>query len=242
MSGEGRDRSGPAAETRAVAERYARRTAAGASDRYSLLRPEVWQTVQERQRALLRLFVAHGVRDLGALRLTEVGCGSGGNLLELLRLGFAPQHLRGIELLPDRFEAARAALPAAVALELGDASVAEIAPASQDLVLQSTVFTSLLDRAFQQRLADAMWSWLKPGGAVLWYDFTVDNPRNPDVRGVPLSRVRELFPQGRIDARRVTLAPPLARLACRAHPALYTVLNALPLLRTHLLAWIEKPR
>jgi hypothetical protein len=39
---------------------------------------------------------------------------------------------------------------------------------------------------------------------------------------------------------RVTLAPPLARTVCRVHPALYTALNALPLLRTHLLCWIEK--
>ena len=237
------DRPDPAAETRQVAERYARRAAApGAGDRYSPLRPEVWQTLHERQRVLLQLLAAHGRRDLASLRLVEVGCGSGGNLLELLRLGFAPQHLRGIELLPERFAAARAVLPAAVLLEQGDASVARVEAGSQDLVLASTVFSSLLDRAFQQQLADAMWSWLAPGGAVLWYDFTFDNPRNPDVRGVPLSRLRGLFPAGRIDARRVTLAPPLARLVCRAHPALYTVFNALPLLRTHLLAWIDKPR
>lgn len=211
------------------------------SDLYSLLRPEVWQTVQERQRALLRLFARHGLRELSALRLLEVGCGSGGNLLELLRLGFAPQHLAGIELLPERFEAARAALPAAVQLTPGDACAVPVPPASQDLVLQSTVFSSLLDEAFQQRLADAMWRWLKPGGAVLWYDFTFDNPRNPDVRGVPMKRVRELFPQGRIDAKRVTLTPPLARAVCALHPSLYTWFNLLPLLRTHRLVWIGKP-
>jgi multidrug efflux pump subunit AcrA (membrane-fusion protein) len=84
-------------------------------------------------------------------------------------------------------------------------------------------------------------SWLRPGGAVLWYDFTMNNPRNPDVRGVPLSRVRALFPGATIDARRVTLAPPLARPLCRLHPLLYPVVNAVPLLRTHRLAWIEKP-
>ncbi len=108
-------------------------------------------------------------------------------------------------------------------------------------MLQSTVFTSLLDDGFQQRLADTMWRWVKPGGAVLWYDFTVNNPRNPDVRGVPLARVRQLFPQGRIDARRVTLAPPLARAVCRIHSSLYGVLNTVPWLRSHLLAWVGKP-
>ena len=226
------------AETEAVAARYARRVADG---RYSLLRPEVWQMMQERQRAMLQLLAAQGLHDVAALKVAEVGCGAGGNLLELLRTGFLPEHLTGIELLDDRFEAARQVLPASVALLQGDASVMPIEPGSLDIVLQSTVFTSLLDPTFQQQLADAMWRWLRPGGAVLWYDFTVNNPRNPDVRGVPLARVQALFPKGRITARRVTLAPPLARAACRIHPALYGALNLLPPLRTHVLAWIENP-
>lgn len=225
-------------EPRAVAERYARRRV---GDRYSLLRPEVWQSVQERQRAMLWLFERAGLANLSTLRLLEVGCGSGGNLLELLRLGFMPEHLTAIELLPERCEQARHVLPAALNVIEGDALQADVAAASQDVVFVSTVFSSLLDDAFQQRLADAMWRWLRPGGAVLWYDFTYDNPRNPDVRGVPLSRVRALFPKARVTARRVTLAPPIARAVCRLHPALYTLFNALPPLRTHLLCWIVKP-
>jgi hypothetical protein len=108
-------------------------------------------------------------------------------------------------------------------------------------VLLSTVFSSLLDSRFQQRLADVLWGWIQPGGGVLWYDFTVNNPSNPDVRGVPLARVRQMFAKGRVSYRRVTLAPPLARAVCRVHPALYHVFNRAPLLRTHVLAWIAKP-
>jgi len=225
-------------EARKVAERYARRDV---GDRYSALNPDVWQTLQERQRAMLALFARAGVRNVSGLKLTEVGCGAGGNLLELLRIGFAPEHLTGLELLPERHVQARRVLPAATSVWQGDAADAPVEAASQDIVLQSTVFSSLLDDAFQQRLADAMWRWLRPGGAVLWYDFTVDNPRNPDVRGVPLRRVRELFPLACIAHRRVTLAPPLARRVARVHPALYTAFNVLPLLRTHVLAWIAKP-
>jgi hypothetical protein len=131
-------------------------------------------------------------------------------------------------------------LPAAVKLHLGDASQADIEAGSQDLVLQSTVFSSILDDGVQQGLAEAMWRWLKPGGAVLWYDFIVDNPRNRDVRGVPLRRVRELFPQGQLHAQRLTLAPPIARAVCRLHPSAYTVFNSIPWLRSHVLAVIEK--
>ncbi|MBX3606830.1 MAG: class I SAM-dependent methyltransferase [Piscinibacter sp.] len=197
--------------------------------------------VQERQRAMLGMFARTGLPDLGTLHLLEVGCGSGGNLLELLRFGFRPEHLAGVELLPERLAQARACLPAALTLHGGDATGIELPAAAQDIVFVSTVFSSLLDEAFQQRLADTMWRWLRPGGGVLWYDFTVDNPRNPDVRGVPLARVRQLFPLGVLQARRITLAPPIARRVVRLHPALYTVLNTVPALRTHVLAWIAKP-
>lgn len=223
-------------ELQRIAERYARRDA---GDRYSLLRPEVWQMWQERQRELLKLLATRAGRPADWCA-TEVGCGAGGNLLDLLRLGLLPAHLTGVELLPERLTAARTALPEGVRLLAGDAATADIAPASQDLVLQSTVFSSILDDALQQRVADAMWRWVRPGGAVVWYDFTVNNPRNPDVRGVPLKRVRALFPAcpaERFTARRVTLAPPLAR----ALPAAYGLLNLVPWLRTHRLVLIEKP-
>ncbi|HKX42886.1 MAG TPA: class I SAM-dependent methyltransferase [Burkholderiaceae bacterium] len=226
-------------EPESIRERYARRIAN--DPRYSLSNPAALRAWQERQRAMLALFRQLGWADLSALKLLEVGSGSGGNLVELVMLGFAPARLAGIELLPERHAMARARLPESVRLLQGDATALTPRDASVDIVLQSTVFSSLLDDAFQQRLADAMWASVKPGGGVLWYDFTVDNPRNPDVRGVPLARVRELFPQGRVQARRVTLAPPIARAACRVHPSFYTLLNALPLLRTHVLAWIAKP-
>ncbi|MBX3622297.1 MAG: class I SAM-dependent methyltransferase [Rhizobacter sp.] len=226
-------------EARSVRERYARRLPQ--DPRYSLLNPAALWPLQERQRAMLALFARLGFHDLATLRLHEVGCGTGSNLLELIQLGFRPEHLSGVELLGERFDDARLRLPESVSLQQGDALALAPAPESVDIVLQSTVFSSLLDDAFQQQLAASMWAALKPGGGVLWYDFTVDNPRNRDVRGVPLERVRALFPQGRVQARRITLAPPIARAVVRVHPALYTLFNALPLLRTHVLCWVAKP-
>jgi SAM-dependent methyltransferase len=224
-------------ETRAVAERYARRPA---TDLYNPLRPEVQLARQERERALARLLQTHAPRPLAELDLLEVGCGAGDNLLDLIRLGAQPARVIGNELLAARAAVARQRLPAAVQLLEGDATALALPPASVDIVLQYTVFSSILDDAFQQQLAAAMWRWVAPGGAVLWYDFTVNNPRNRDVRGVPLARVAQLFPQARISAHKVTLAPPIARRVCRLHPALYPLLNSLPPLRTHVLAWVGK--
>ncbi len=228
----------PRGEPQAVAERYARRAV---GDRYDPRRPEVLLERQGRERALVALLNRHLGRPLADCRVLEVGCGGGDNLLDLLRLGATPAHLVGNELLPERAARARERLPAAVAVRAGDALALPFDAASFDLVLQYTVFSSLLDDAFQQRLAGAMWRWVKPGGAVLWYDFAFDNPRNADVRGVPVARLRRLFPEAVVDLRRVTLAPPLARAAVRVHPALARALAALPWLRTHRLAWVGKP-
>ena len=225
-------------ETVSVEARYARRVPH--DPRYSLLNPAALLPMQERQRAVLALFKRLGWTDLSEKTLLEVGCGTGGNLLELVWMGFLPKHLSGIELLAERYAVARERLPDAVDLRLGDASALGIAPASVDIVLQATVFSSLLDDAFQQRLADAMWAAVKPGGGVLWYDFTYDNPRNPDVRGVPVRRLKTLFPQARIRVQRLTLAPPITRAVTRIHPSLYGLFNTFPALRTHVLAWLGK--
>lgn len=227
-------------ELRRISERYARRTAQTAQ-RYSRFNADVLAGVQEKQRALTSLLSRHGRASLGGCTILEIGCGSGTNLLELILLGAMPENLVGNELLPDRLAVASHMLPGAVRLHPGDAAELPFADASFDIVYQSTVFSSILDDALQARIAHSMWRWLRPGGGVLWYDFTYNNPANPDVRGVPLARVRSLFPDARIDARRITLAPPLARRVVRLHERLYGLFNLVPLLRTHLLCWIEKP-
>ena len=213
--------------------------------RHAFLHPDVWQTVQERQRAMVRLFVELGWLDLSRIRALEVGCGTGGNLLELLRMGFMPRHLKGIELDEARHAHACEVLPSALRLirgdVLGDEAQRLIPPSSHDMVIQATVFSSVLDEVTQGQLARTMWRWVRPGGGVLWYDFTVNNPQNPRVRGIPLERVQQLFPEARLMVRPITLAPPLARWACRRHPALYHLFNAIPGLRTHALVWAAKP-
>ncbi len=229
-------------ESSAVRDRYARRAGSVKPGTYSMLEPDVLLRVQERQREMVRLLVhVAGFPAVSEVDLLEVGCGTGGNLLEFLQLGFKPGNLQGIELLEDRAAIARAVLPPALELHVIDACDASIPPVSQDIVFQSVVFSSLLDDRYQAVLARRMWEWVRPGGGILWYDFTMDNPRNPDVRGVPVRRIRELFPLGRMIARRVTLAPPLARRLARMNPVLCHLAAALPFLRTHVLCWIGKP-
>jgi SAM-dependent methyltransferase len=161
-------------------------------------------------------------------------------LLRLLSFGFQPENMVANELLEERAAIARRFLPAAVRVIQGDATTMDIEDEAFDVVFQSTVFTSILDTSFQQCLADRMWRLVRPGGGVLWYDFIYNNPKNPDVKGVPVSRIRRLFPEGKLTCWRLTLAPPISRRVTRVHPFMYAVFNLFPLLRTHVLCWIEK--
>ena len=227
-------------ELSAVAERYDRRKATIAADLYDPINAGVSMSRQERERALIRWIRTSGLAPLHDKTLLEIGCGSGANLLQMIQLGFRPENLVGNELLADRSAQARERLPNATRIAVGDASSLDLGAERFDVVFQSTVFSSILDDEFQARLARRIWMLVKPGGQVLWYDFTFDNPRNPDVRGVPVARIRTLFPGGRLSVRRLTLAPPIARPLARVHPSLYTLANLVPLLRTHVLCWIRK--
>ena len=199
-------------ETHAVQARYARRDSSADAQRYSLYaNAAALQAQQERLQGMARLWRAHGWHSLADKALLEVGCGSGGNLLDLLRLGATPTQLTGIELLSERVAAACAVLPSGVQLIEGDACAAPVADASQQAVLAFTVFSSLLDPGYRQQFARTLWRWVAPGGGVLVYDFVVNNPHNPDVRKVPPAELHTLFPNARLRSLRLTLAPPLAR-------------------------------
>jgi SAM-dependent methyltransferase len=224
-------------EAHAVIERYQRR-----HRQYSPLDPAVYQSRQELERALIKWLKYLGVTSAGHLRAFEIGCGSGGVLLQLLRLGFQPQNIAGNELQPELVERARATLPAATHIYAGDAADLTLPDGEFDVVIQSLVLSSILDDSFQQALARRMWDLAKPGGGVLSYDFDYNNPANPDVCAVTFKRIRQLFPHGHVTSWRLTLAPPLSRAVTRIHPAAYTFLNVVPFLRTHLLCWIAKPQ
>jgi hypothetical protein len=84
-----------------------------------------------------------------------------------------------------------------------------------------------------------MWRVLRPGGAVLSYDFRFQG-RNPAVKAIHPREIRALFPEGTFMHRRVTLAPPIARRLARWSWLACELLHVIPWLRTHDLVLIQK--
>ena len=227
-------------ESELIKERYSKREQNEEFRKYSIFNPEVMYAVIEKERAIINIFKSCGLIPVENKRLLEIGCGNGINLLNMIRLGFNPKNLKGNELLPDRIKAAKSILSPSVEIYEGDALELDFERESFDIVYQSVVFTSILNDNFQEKLAEKMWSWVKTGGGVLWYDFIYNNPSNPDVRGVTIDRVKKLFPDGEIVCKKITLAPPISRRVTKLHPSLYSFFNMFPFLRTHVLCWIGK--
>ncbi len=193
--------------------------------------------------------VARGGNDVTpGRRFSQVGrplSGSGFRLARLARnpaqLGVRERDLHGIDRDPIEVNRGREVLPPAD-LRAGDVSNLPWESNRFRLVIASTLFTSLLDQGVRQRAADEITRVLAKGGALLWYDLAVNNPRNPAVRKVSRQELRQLFPRLAGEIRSVTLAPPLARLVAPRSWVLATLMEAIPLLRTHLLAVLVKPR
>jgi ubiquinone/menaquinone biosynthesis C-methylase UbiE len=197
---------------------------------------------QEQERDVLGLFRRVGVSDLSRLRVLEVGCGTGEWLRKLVMWGARPEHLAGIEILESRVTEARALCAPAVTITHGDAASIDAPDASFDIVMQFTLFTSLLADEARRRVAAEMVRVMKPDGVIVWYDYFAPSPSNPNVRPVRRREIDRLFHGCRIALRRATLAPPVARIVAPRAWWVCELLQKMPLFRTHYLGEIRRNR
>jgi SAM-dependent methyltransferase len=226
-------------EAARVREAYRRRATRSLDDRYDYWQPANLFIYQSRERALATLLDREGLLPLTGRRILDAGCGDGGVLVQLLRLGARLEDMHGIDLLEDRVARAREWLPGA-RIEPGDVQALTYPDSSFDLVLGFTLLSSVVGDAARARVAAEMLRVARPGGCILLYDFRV-NPTNRDARPLKPEEVRALFPGRRATFRSGTLAPPLVRALVRAPGGWLacTALEMLPFLRTHFLAAIR---
>jgi ubiquinone/menaquinone biosynthesis C-methylase UbiE len=196
---------------------------------------------RERDAAVKRMLAEAGFMPLTACRILEVGCGWGKVLAELVRWGALPRNVLGIDLIPEAIEFARRQHPD-IQFEVANGEEIPFEATSFDLVVFYTVFSSILDDRVALQVAAEARRVLRPGGAIVWYDFRLNNPRNRHVRGVPRAVIRHLFPGLEARLHRVTVVPPLARRLGQYTSRLYPVLATLPFLLTHYAGLLIKPR
>jgi ubiquinone/menaquinone biosynthesis C-methylase UbiE len=219
---------------------YRRREREIDADRYAPWQPSQLFLRAGRERAAAALLRRTAAFPAAGSPCLEIGYGTGGWLPDLLCWGLAEGDLHGVEIDARRAAAARQRFPSAD-LRVGDATELPWPSGEFRLVVASTVFTSILDADVRRLVAEESWRVLAPGGALLWYDFRISNPANPNVRGVRRREIRELYPSAEGLFRSVSLAPPLLRLVAPVSTLLSAALEALPLLRTHWIAVLKKP-
>jgi SAM-dependent methyltransferase len=209
--------------------------------RYAWHRPDIVFQHAMRTRVLSRMLAATLGTDLGAMRVIDVGCGTGSFLRQLIDWGATPANLLGTELQQDRLDLARPRSAPDIRWHCGPLSA--LPADSADLVSANTVISSVLDPELRQRLAGDMWRLLKPGGWCLVFDFRYNNPRNPHVRKLTRAELDGYWPGQRQQYQTLLLAPPVGR-ALAALPALVTeTLAALaPPLRSHFIYMVQKQR
>jgi len=195
--------------------------------------------IHQREKALLDILNKFNYSDLTNKKILDVGCGTGGTLRRFIDYGAKPENLYGIDLLEDRIEVAKQLNPK-INFICGDSSNLQYPDDYFDIVMQFTVFTSIYDVELKKKIASEMLRVLKVDGIIVWYDFHIDNPKNPDVKRVKKNEIHSLFPNCEIFLKRITLAPPIARKIAPFSITLCQILEKIPFLCTHYLGIIQK--
>lgn len=182
----------------------------------------------------IRKITSEFIKITSDTTILEIGAGQGGNIPLLLKMGFNETNIYLNELLPERISALQRNYPNIKLFE-GNALTINF-KLKFDIIFQSTVFTSILNKNDRITLATKMWELLNPSGIILWYDFIYNNPKNKNVKKVSVLEVKKIFQKAtKSKIIKTTLAPPIGRRVGK----LYHFFN-LPFLRSHILAVFQK--
>lgn len=247
-----------------IRKEYAQRDEQGISEIYSYSNPAFVFHMQERERAILNLLKQEKI-DLSQSNILDVGCGTGHVLQRFL--DFGAKEGTGIDLMESRLRMGKDQYPR-LRLFQGNAAQLPFRENEFDFVMQFMCFSSVLDSAMRQKVADEMWRVLRPGGVILFYDlcprsfwlrlslkvnalpkkFRIKNsseekPRmlySTPTQPMSQSEIRELFQIKRLQIHRVSLDFKFASFAYRLS-IMRILLSWIPFLKTHYLALIRKP-
>ncbi|TAK34805.1 MAG: class I SAM-dependent methyltransferase [Chloroflexota bacterium] len=150
--------------------------------------------------------------------LLEVGCGGGAGIPNLLRLGFDPARIYGVDLLADRISEASGRFPTAHFV-CGDARCLDFEEGAFDIVLESTMFVSITDHEISRAIAAEMLRVVRRDGYIVLADWRYAKPGGTSYAGLSRGRIDQLFQVGRqtriVGVHHGALVPPLGRYLSR---------------------------
>jgi len=229
------------AERERIVDEYERRDREVSEAYYSMTQPANMLMHFQTVRACTNLLGDAGLLPLSGRRILDVGCGTGGWLLQFAQCDADPALMSGIDLSRDRIDRAKRRLPQAD-LRTGCASTLPWPDGHFDIVTQFEAFSSILSDEMKRDLAREMVRVLKPGGAILWLDFRVSKRSNQHVKAIREAEIRSLFSGCLVRTSSVLLAPPLARVLAPHYWTACELLHLLPLVRTHYAALVLPPQ
>jgi len=231
----------PADDVARVRAHYADRHALYAA-RFSFDRPEVrwaWSRFTAEFAPQIDLALRRAAVDLGRARILDLGCGSGRVLRWLMGRGIPSARLLGADLIMPRLAQARRLAPA-IGLAMADGVCLPCRDGAFDVALALTTLSSMPSEPMRRGAAAELLRVVRPGGAVICYEFSHKNPLNRYTVAVGAAALRALFPGAEVACRRVTLHPMVLRALFGLGPRVLAALERIDALRSHVLAVITR--
>lgn len=221
---------------RSVYEKYARDAgkqgawADGTAHRFQLERK--WARIREglRREALVP----------SECRILDLGVFIGTDCPSLLQAGFRPEALIATDLNERSVRSARAKYRWLRALA-GDGTKLPFRDEAFDVVYQSTMISSVLDASRRVAILKEAGRVLRSGGVFISYDMRYPNPWNRHTRPLGLAELRNAFAGWILSTESLTGIPQIIRPLSKVSLPLCRLVEAVPIFRSHLLAFARKP-
>jgi glycosyltransferase involved in cell wall biosynthesis/SAM-dependent methyltransferase len=224
---------------RELSEVYGRYNSDEVQSRWSHSNPGNRFILSERLEAAGAALAAVGLTST-PVDILDVGCGTATELPPQVK-----QRLRiGIDLLPERLVAAGAGSGSGSgsdqdAVACADGAHMPFPDGSFDLVILSTVLSSIASVEVRKAIGAEVDRVLRPGGALLFYDMRLPNPANRSVHPISSRALASYVPNLHGTGQSITLVPQVAR-RIGDRPGTYRGLARLRALRSHRLAVMVK--
>ena len=157
-------------------------------------------------------------------RVLDVGCGGGGDVYQLFRMGYRPALVTGIDIQTDRLEGARAVYPHVTWVH-GDATQMALKDGSFDLIFEATMFATLPDDTVRAAIAAEMVRVCQSGGYLVLVDWWTPKPGDANYKALTKRELRKLFAVGQttelINTQKGALVPPVGRFLSKHAAWLY---------------------